>query len=241
MIASAGIDLELQPTRSVERATEPVAVSPVCYPHTPPSLQQLSLLQTEALNALAFPMFAVLGDGSLVFANHSGRTALRAEQWVRQLSPGRLAAGRHVYDSRTLTSALTALRVGRSTTALLTDGATERQAVLGVAPVTAASLARRMSAAGLIWLIPATAASVPIGQLARVFELTRAEERLLQQLVTGAELREVAEKLGISVHTARNQLKSIFRKTGRGTQGQLLALANRMAAVRCRECLGSNP
>jgi DNA-binding CsgD family transcriptional regulator len=71
-----------------------------------------------------------------------------------------------------------------------------------------------------------------VKSLGQLFELTPAEVRLLEHLVDGVHLSDAATQLGLSVNTVRTQLKAIFRKTGQRTQGQLLALANRMALIR---------
>jgi DNA-binding CsgD family transcriptional regulator len=39
---------------------------------------------------------------------------------------------------------------------------------------------------------------------------------------------EAARTLGISIHTARSQIKSAFVKTGAGRQAELVALATRI-------------
>ena len=65
----------------------------------------------------------------------------------------------------------------------------------------------------------------PVQQVARAHGLTVAETALLAALIDGATLIEFAERRGISVHTARNQLKSVFQKTGTRRQTELLRLA----------------
>jgi DNA-binding CsgD family transcriptional regulator len=234
VIPSALVDLALQP-ESVGSARSSPEFSPNCAAVAPSllaSLRRLNALQMEALDAVAFPMFAVLADGYLLFANLAGRTTLRTQQWLRQRSCGRLVAARLYCGSQSLTNALAAMRSGRPTTALLIDGASQRQVVMATLPISTASAPK----AGLIWLIPTTVGAVPSESL-RVFGLTVAEERVLQQLMAGRALREAAVALKISVHTARNQLKSILHKTGHRTQGQLLALVNRIGSVTCRERL----
>jgi DNA-binding CsgD family transcriptional regulator len=86
-----------------------------------------------------------------------------------------------------------------------------------------------------VWIVPCSGQVTPVDKLGQLFELTPAEIRLLQHIVDGKSLREAAAGLHISLHTARTQLKTIFRKTGRRTQGQLLTLANRMATIRTNE------
>ncbi|WP_417465437.1 hypothetical protein [Kordiimonas sp.] len=54
--------------------------------------------------------------------------------------------------------------------------------------------------------------------------LTQSEARLALQLGAGATVADAAKELNISVHTARNQLKSIYGKTGINRQSELIKL-----------------
>lgn len=56
------------------------------------------------------------------------------------------------------------------------------------------------------------------------FRLTPAEARVAAGLAQGMKLSAIAEHYGISVQTARSQLKSVFDKTGTHSQVQLVAL-----------------
>jgi DNA-binding CsgD family transcriptional regulator len=58
--------------------------------------------------------------------------------------------------------------------------------------------------------------------LASRFGLTPAEARLAEALERGASLKEAAAAFGISEGTARQQLKSVFRKTGVARQSDLI-------------------
>lgn len=54
--------------------------------------------------------------------------------------------------------------------------------------------------------------------------LTHSEARLALHLGTGSTVAEAAEELNISIHTARNQLKAIYAKTGLNRQSELIKL-----------------
>ncbi|MGZ5948136.1 MAG: helix-turn-helix transcriptional regulator [Caulobacteraceae bacterium] len=60
--------------------------------------------------------------------------------------------------------------------------------------------------------------------LRALFGLTRAEARVAIAVTRGATVRQAAEVLGVSRHTARNQLQSVLEKTGAGRQSELVAL-----------------
>jgi DNA-binding CsgD family transcriptional regulator len=67
-----------------------------------------------------------------------------------------------------------------------------------------------------------------ITAIGRLFKLTAAESKLASSLLAGQDLREFAETQGVSIHTARNQLKSIFAKTGTTRQVELALVLNRI-------------
>jgi DNA-binding CsgD family transcriptional regulator len=84
-------------------------------------------------------------------------------------------------------------------------------------------------ARALVFLTDLARPSLPAAdRIAAILCLTSAEGRLVAQLVKGRELADAAERLGVSVHTARSQLKSVFAKTGTHRQAELVALAGRI-------------
>jgi DNA-binding CsgD family transcriptional regulator len=64
----------------------------------------------------------------------------------------------------------------------------------------------------------------PATILARAFRLTPSEAKLASIIARGAAPDTAARELNISRETVRNQLKSIFAKTGTHRQGELVAL-----------------
>lgn len=66
--------------------------------------------------------------------------------------------------------------------------------------------------------------------LGELFELTPAEANLATLLARGLSLAEVSSAQGISQHTARAQLKSIFAKTGVSRQAELVRLVLKSVA-----------
>ena len=69
----------------------------------------------------------------------------------------------------------------------------------------------------------------PEEHLIKAFGLTPAEARLAARLLGEGSLETAAARLGVSVETARNQLKSIYGKTDTHRQAQLVALLARLA------------
>ncbi|MCB9993698.1 MAG: alpha/beta hydrolase [Hyphomicrobiaceae bacterium] len=61
-------------------------------------------------------------------------------------------------------------------------------------------------------------------QINAVFGLSGAEQDVLRAIVTGTSLPELAENRSRSIATVRTQAKSLFRKTGRGSQIEMIRL-----------------
>ena len=64
----------------------------------------------------------------------------------------------------------------------------------------------------------------PADLLGRVFDLTPAESVVLERLVNGLTLQEIADTSGTSRNTVRNQLHVVFEKTGTSRQSELIKL-----------------
>ena len=62
----------------------------------------------------------------------------------------------------------------------------------------------------------------PSELLQRLFGLTPAESRVVEWLVAGSSVAEIAEELHLSQHTIREHLSVAFEKTGTERQGQLI-------------------
>jgi DNA-binding CsgD family transcriptional regulator len=200
------------------------------------ALRMAAPMYRQALDEIRIPLFAMDMGGKLALVNSAGNGLILAQRWVRAMGNA-LAASRELIGADAFRQALAQLKLGRGTTLLLTDGVSRKQAVMTTAPLSSPSPIQvaNKRIAGFIWIVPCVDQHTPVDKLGQLFELTPAEIRLLQQLVDGDSSRVAAGKLGVSLNTARTQLKTILRKTGRRTQGQLLALANRMATIRMSE------
>src|SRR5262249_23985147 len=71
----------------------------------------------------------------------------------------------------------------------------------------------------------------PVERLQHYLGLTQAEAALVLWLVQGRRVEDAADELGISVNTARTQLKRALTKTGTGRQAELVRLALSTPAI----------
>lgn len=196
------------------------------------SLRLLTLVHTNALDAITSGVFGVEPSGRVAFTNRTGEDLLRQGRWM-QLSDRALSPSKGLLETAALTRALGQLAAGISFKLIVRERLTDAQAIVSGAPLTLAQAKgypTQMSA--LVWLTPLLVNVDAAADFAKLFGLTFAERRLLGRLIIGDGLREAALSLHISLHTARTQLKSIFAKTGRRSQVALLTLVTRLSALR---------
>jgi DNA-binding CsgD family transcriptional regulator len=148
-----------------------------------------------------------------------------------------LTAGTAIATHTLLSTVLRRACEGVGTRLLLNHSRTGAEVVLSVAPAPP-NRAPDERAGALVWLTTTAPQQSVARSCARLFHLTLAEERLLARLTLGEELRDAAAVLHMSIHTARSHLKSIFRKTGRRSQGKLLMMIGKLATIRPSESSG---
>jgi DNA-binding CsgD family transcriptional regulator len=82
--------------------------------------------------------------------------------------------------------------------------------------------------AAVVLVDPCAKVTTPEASLRQAFRLTQAEARLASRMAAGDSLDHTCDRLGIAKETGRNQLKSIFAKTGVNRQAELVLLMSRM-------------
>jgi DNA-binding CsgD family transcriptional regulator len=70
--------------------------------------------------------------------------------------------------------------------------------------------------------------AIPDHWLSQMFGLTRAEASVTNWLISGRTIDAYAQHRGVSLETARSQLKAVLSKTGMSRQAQLVATLSRL-------------
>jgi DNA-binding CsgD family transcriptional regulator len=100
-----------------------------------------------------------------------------------------------------------------------------------VLPIAKGALRSRLMPKGAAAVFVASADLPPpinLAAVARLYDLSSAELRILERLMQGDSLLEAASALGISQNTAKTHLSRIFSKTGTNRQPSLVALVNKL-------------
>ena len=198
------------------------------------SAQTLRLLagaRAHALDAVSSAVLAIDRSGRLMFSNRLGEEFLRHERWVR-ISGGTLSPAPTVVQADRFAAELHRASKSIGSTTLLNDtnGVEAQVSITPISPSIDLGFFD-CGPSSLVWITPMPIRKDTGRDMALLFGLTPAERRILDKLIDGADLRQATTSLGVSIHTARAQLKSILRKTGRRSQSQLLMLAARVATL----------
>jgi DNA-binding CsgD family transcriptional regulator/PAS domain-containing protein len=185
------------------------------------------------LDTFVAGIVVVGGEGRILHANDAAQRMLSAREPITAVN-GILSA----HNKTANKELLTAIRLARGNEAEIGNYGLgvplrcDEPSVAHVLPLARGDVRTRLmpQATAAIFITRAELkSSVDIRALARNFDLTAAEARLLEQLTCNATLSKAARTLRISQETARTHLAHIFSKTGVSRQADLLTLVERLA------------
>ncbi len=213
----------------------------VLLPHLQRALQiQRRLDGLQAFRAAAgtafdfLPLGVILMDGSgrPLLVNRAARAVIRENDGLTLsrdglcgATPANTAELRRLVHEASITAAGHGLRAGGALS--LPRPSLRRPLALLVGPLRAGDveLVPAQDAAVIVFVSdPERMMEAPPDILRRLYGLTAAESRLAAQLLEGLSVARAAEKMEVSPHTARTQLKSIFLKTDTRRQSELIRL-----------------
>jgi DNA-binding CsgD family transcriptional regulator len=180
------------------------------------------------IDGLSIGLLFVAADGRLLFANSVAERVLRTRKAL-SATHGRLRAVDHdqqdALDRLIGEAAVTSSGKGIASGGILP---LPREAgpplTVLVSPFRSETLGYgpAQPAAIIIFSDPDDRKPVPVRALMQAYGLTKAEARLLAALLSGEGLSEYARKAGISINTAKTQMRHIFWKTGHDRQVDLV-------------------
>lgn len=197
---------------------------------------RLNVLRSSAegahatLEKFGTAVIAIAGDGSVVSMNRRAQGLLSRDDGLA-LRRGRLvttelsqsAEWEQLVSSAALTGAGLGASLGGSM--LVQRRRTSQPLPVMVMPFHSSHLLMQDHPCALVFINdPAERPASRASLLLALYRLTPSECRLADLILQGADLRKVAVRLRLTIHTARFMLKSIFRKTGTHRQSELMRL-----------------
>ena len=179
----------------------------------------------ELLNALPQACVLINKEARVVFANRAAQRILAANADLRLGTTGLIAAQQH--DTAALYNLI---RRAAGPHACGGEMAIHRERgqpiLILVSPIPSRyQLGAPAKAVAAVWISdPEDRSLLSSDRIRTLFGLTGAESLLAGEIARGTSLVEIAGARSISHHTVRNQLKSVFAKTGVRSQADLVRL-----------------
>jgi DNA-binding CsgD family transcriptional regulator len=186
---------------------------------------------TETLDHVEAAVFLVGPEGAITFSNTPAKAMLRDGRIVREQDNTLRAAtpkADHILRDIFASAEKGDASVGiRGVAVPLTDTSQE-QWFAHVLPLTSGhrkqtGLAHAAVAAVFIRKT-APDAPPPLESIAKLYELTASEVRVLDAVLKVSGIKAMADMLGVSQATVKTHLHNVFRKTGTGRQSDLVKL-----------------
>lgn len=184
------------------------------------------------LNSLTTPSLLVDGRGVVVECNLAAER-LFADSRSLSLVRGRLSTGFAEEDKRIREAVGKGVSLARTCPGeagqpqrvQISRASSNRPYSLMIYPLPRNASCLDLEVAAVIYIAdPEKLREADVAGLADFYGLTKSEQLLCQQLLCGLSLIEAAKALRITQGTARQRLKTVFRKTDTGSQADLIRL-----------------
>lgn len=190
-----------------------------------------AILGHTVLDALSEPLACVLADGRLHRVNLAFEEALKAA-YVMSLKQGVLTLRDPVLQAQYLRAVRESCAIAEGETGgdldasftIRVDQLSGPPAFITVAPLAAVNLKSWAGRPCALVRVDGFKRKIDADKLVDALGLSAAEARLVAALCHGGTLASAAQRLGISINTAKSQIASVFSKTGTTRQSELLAL-----------------
>ena len=186
-------------------------------------------LAPEIIEALDLGVILVEADRRVVQVNRVAEAVLAQRHWLTVVD-GRLRTVHHgslgLLSWRIASAALTGAGAGLDAGTVLRLRARGGEALpVLVAPFRVPEEAWGMAqpTAALVFRAPSSAGAPQAAAISALYDLSAAEARLVAHLAGGCSLTDAARRSGISLNTAKTQMKSAFARTGFSRQADLVA------------------
>lgn len=191
------------------------------------------LLETT-LDLLPLKVIIAASDGQILHANSTAAAMLAHGDpiWSRhgRLNAATSSATRALIAAIGSISANSARKCAGGTEVALPcrDGRAAMAHVRTLVPG-ATRLAQASEAAAAIFITEPHRVAPPLEALARLFDLTPSEVRVLAEIVGGRNRKEAAAALGVADSTVKSHLDRLFAKTGTSDQPSLFQLVTSLS------------
>jgi DNA-binding CsgD family transcriptional regulator len=190
--------------------------------------EQQRALTFEVLERLDLGVLVLMPDARLLFANAVATRVLQAGQDLTLLHGcvrPRRASHRHRFEHLVHEAALTSIGQGTGAggfVVLERPEGTPLSLLVSPYPTPPGSPGHAHGATLIVFSDPDAQTAVPERALAQMFGLSPAQTRLVAALVAGETMADYAEHVGVTMNTAKTQMRQVFLKVGVNRQADLI-------------------
>ncbi len=212
-----------------------------CFPHLAKAMEMsraFSELERKykavlnALNRIRIGICLVHLSGQVVLVNSEAERIFAAGDGIRHTRLNTLACAEQdqTAELRAHIREIARTAIGRGASAqkhmALQRKSGQHPLLVEIVPIRDASdeLNEQLRGAMLVVIDPDHSEDLNIGRFGDLYHLTKTEKEVCEVMVRGLSAPEIAERRGRSVATVRNQLKSIYAKTGTRSRAELIRL-----------------
>jgi DNA-binding CsgD family transcriptional regulator/PAS domain-containing protein len=184
--------------------------------------QEMRSLREHALDRMNQAVALLDGDGKVLFANRQAEAIFREGSGPLVINQRLTAAG--AQDAAVIRESLYQARQGSGGSMEVKGIGTGQRWMITFIPLPSAFAQTLTEEARIMALLaePGKLATGNLGSFAKLYRLTPAETRVLEQLLVKESTQEIAEALQISIKTLRTQLSALFSKTQTKNQRELV-------------------
>lgn len=179
----------------------------------------------QVLEDLSVPVLVIDPEMTILHTNHAGRELFEGDRGLRMIK-GLLRADRSDQQEqlvRAVSRAIAHPSVSPTAYGVAIGDGNGRQFYLCVRALQGGDGIARAAQLVIYAIDPHQQVVLDSEVLARVYRLSRAEIRVVAELMQGQSVEAIAETLSISSYTVRTHLRNLFAKTGTSRQGELIA------------------
>jgi len=177
-----------------------------------------------ALNHLPVGVLVVDSDAKVIFKNRCADEIISQSDGI-EIGPTNICRTAVVEETKDLHALIDdVVGAGDGGALSLSRPSLQRSLSVVVAPLSSNDEAAGSKLAAVFVSDPERQPAPQKSTLMRLYELTEAEARLVQALVSGKRLETVAQEFNVSMNTVRSHLKQAFRKTETNRQSELVKL-----------------
>lgn len=190
-------------------------------------IEEYHQIQRSLLNRIPVGLVLLTEEGVIHDANNMAQKMIEESPYIKEVNGKLFLTNNEIHQQmkdivRTLSVQSSSTKVSRGLSLADKKAKSRPMAVFTPLNIASSSMFEFRSQVAVFLSNDDSHHDLELSALADIYQLTPKELRIVEQLVQGLPVPEIAKKLYVSYNTVRTQLKSIFHKMDVNSQSELL-------------------